>query len=486
MNMLCRMQPLKRTTHTISWLAVLTILFHAERSQAIDIEVASYGNLTPAQRSVVDAKVQIWEAYFPKSPGHIVSLTFNNADLGAVRLAPIPGVEFVRGTEGTTLAQTGGFTEDVIGRPTGASITINNNAAVSWYTGLTGPVPAGQTDLYTVLNHEICHALGFTINNSRFNDHVTENSDGSRTYNDGGNPTATLTPEDEGTHLDPTAHPNDLMNPTIPAGQRRTASPRDRSILEHAIWSDDCRTTNCGGPGVDCDLTFISCFNDTTQKITHTVHNNQLTYNICFVVEGLGMSSNDLEDETSLVNSVDGVATASVVSDVRICCGDNISATPATCDNCNEVICSIAKYWQEDSDKCEARTSFNSTFGTDDGSIAVVCTAERSGDIGDYAITYACTNNGIDEVLVDWSGTPFETALVFPGETISEEVSGIAFIECAFAHLDLDDGSYVGRATAIRPVADIPTVSEWGLMVTVLLLATAGTILYGRRRPATA
>lgn len=104
------------------------------------------------------------------------------------------------------------------GVPTSAKVTINNNSAITWYTGLGAIVPKGEHDLFTVLNHEIAHALGFTISYNSFEGNVSGNEDGTRTYNSGGIPTATLTPPLDGTHTDATAHPNDLMNTGVPKG----------------------------------------------------------------------------------------------------------------------------------------------------------------------------------------------------------------------------------------------------------------------------
>jgi len=42
------------------------------------------------------------------------------------------------------------------------------------------------------------------------------------------------------------------------------------------------------------------------------------------------------------------------------------------------------------------------------------------------------------------------------------------------------------QLTVTPPIPDIPTVSEWGLMVMTLLLLTAGTVVFGRRRRAAA
>lgn len=226
---------------------------------AVDIVPTYNSNITPAQRAVIEAKIALWEARLPhQDPEHVVAIAFTNGDLGATFFLPPPGVEFVRaedggvrGAEGLTLGETSGFSSDADGRPTGATITINNNAAVPWYEGLDPNVPADKYDLYTVVNHELAHALGFTVNNSRFARNVTVNPDPNdpnvpgdpnespRTYNGGGaegEPRGTLTPRANGTHTDPGAHPGDLMNPELPKGTRRTPSQLDTGILLDDVW----------------------------------------------------------------------------------------------------------------------------------------------------------------------------------------------------------------------------------------------------------
>jgi hypothetical protein len=225
---------------------------------AVDIQPTYDPNITPAQKAVIEKKIQLWEARLPhQDPEHVVAITFVNGDLGSVLLIVPPGVEpvwadnGVRGAEGLELASTDGFTNDADGRPTGATVTINNNAAVSWYEGLDPNVPADKYDLYSVMNHELAHALGFTVNNPRFARNVTlvadpndpntppDPNEAPRKYNGGdatGGPGGTLTPKSQGTHTDPDAHPDDLMNPSLPKGTRRTPSPLDTGILLDDVW----------------------------------------------------------------------------------------------------------------------------------------------------------------------------------------------------------------------------------------------------------
>ncbi len=240
------------------WFAPVVIGLGAAGALAVDIQPIYDPNITPAQKAVIEKKIQLWEARLPhQDPEHVVTITFVNGDLGSLFMIVPPDVEpvradgGVRGAEGLELASTSGFTNDADGRPTGATVTINNNAAVSWYEGLDPNVPADKYDLYSVLNHELAHALGFTVNNPRFARNVTLVTDPNdpntppdpttapRKYNGGGaegSPSGTLTPSDTGTHTDPGAHPDDLMNPGIGPGVRRTPSQLDVDILLDDVW----------------------------------------------------------------------------------------------------------------------------------------------------------------------------------------------------------------------------------------------------------
>jgi hypothetical protein len=212
---------------------------------AVDIRPQFDSNVSAAQKAVINKKIELWEKRLPhQNPEHVVTVDFRNADLGSLFLGALPGVEPVRTDSGaltlgeeTTLAQADNFEEDSDGRPTKGRITINSNSAVTWHNGLTEPVPAGRHDLWTVVNHELMHVLGFTVQNSRFRRNVTNLPGGKRKYTgSGGSPTGTLTPSGEGTHLDPGSHSGDLMNPGIPAGKRIKPSPLDIGILKDDVW----------------------------------------------------------------------------------------------------------------------------------------------------------------------------------------------------------------------------------------------------------
>jgi len=213
---------------------------------AVDIQVSNWGNLTDDQKAVVNAKIALWEGRLPafRPPDHIVQLDLNNQYYGLLDyINSTPDAELICITidEGAeTLAVAGNFVHDSNKRPISGSIRFNTNADIVWYYGLNPPVPGSEYDFYTVVNHEMAHVLGFTKICDRFNDNIRANPNGSRDYNPNpelGEPTASLTPESMGTHTDPDVHAGDLMNPTVPSGERRTPSQLDEDIIEHNVWA---------------------------------------------------------------------------------------------------------------------------------------------------------------------------------------------------------------------------------------------------------
>jgi hypothetical protein len=226
---------------------------------AVDIVPVYDANVTPEQRAVIDAKIALWEGRLPhQNPEHVVTISFSNADLGTDFIIFGPDAELIwaqpnlaLGEERLTLASTDNFTNDADGRPTGARIRISSNPGVSWYNGLDPNVPADKTDLWTVINHELMHALGFTVQNPRFARNVTLVADPNdpntppdpntapRKYTGGsaaGAPTAPLTPKGVGTHTDPNSDPNSVMNPEVPKGVRKRPTQNDIDILLDDVW----------------------------------------------------------------------------------------------------------------------------------------------------------------------------------------------------------------------------------------------------------
>lgn len=202
-----------------------------------------YPTLTQDQKDLVDAVIAKWLEKLNDKPGN-VTITISFEDLSG-RFQAMPDAEFawpldpLHRTSGP-LGLADNFVEDPTTRkPLSARVRINSKFV--WWEGIdlppggAWPDPAAY-DLYTIMKHEIGHAIGFTTAYSKFAAHVTENKDGSRTYNAGGSPTATLTPAADGTHTDPTAHPGDIMNPTFAPNARVDGKTVAASLLLHSVW----------------------------------------------------------------------------------------------------------------------------------------------------------------------------------------------------------------------------------------------------------
>jgi hypothetical protein len=208
-------------------------------SSGMDIVPNYDPNITQAQRDILNQKIALWEERL--CCDIVLNIDFSNEDLGGLLLIlpqAAPGEELAIGIlpsgEWLPLGVADQFEEDAQGRPTHTRIRFNSNSAVNWHYG-GEPVPNDAYDFWTVANHEIVHACGFTVNYSLFAACVGDpNPDGTRPFNCDG-VTATLTPEDQGTHLDPDTHPGDLMNPTLNQGERRTPSQLVIDMLR-CIW----------------------------------------------------------------------------------------------------------------------------------------------------------------------------------------------------------------------------------------------------------
>ncbi|WP_157260003.1 Ig-like domain-containing protein [Chamaesiphon minutus] len=131
---------------------------------------------------------------------------------------------------------------DQLGRPNKATISFDNDAnGVGWFidttpgdnsefTGIdtyfqaTPDSPAsGKYDLLTAILHEMGHTLGIINGYSEFDKHINNGIFTTNTF------TATLTPD--GSHLDSTLYPYDLMNTSLKPGVRKLPSTLDLAIL---------------------------------------------------------------------------------------------------------------------------------------------------------------------------------------------------------------------------------------------------------------
>jgi hypothetical protein len=137
---------------------------------------------------------------------------------------------------------------DKLGRPNTATISIDDDAnGIGWYIdqtpgdnsefssqltntayqAVTGEA-VGKYDLLTAILHEMGHTLGIINGYSQFDKYIK------------GNNSPTLTPD--GSHLDSTLYPYDLMNTSLKPGIRKLPSALDLAIL-NAIWSNTSPTS---------------------------------------------------------------------------------------------------------------------------------------------------------------------------------------------------------------------------------------------------
>jgi Ca2+-binding RTX toxin-like protein len=204
---------------------------------------------TAAERVVVDQALRYWDSLIADfdnvstNAPHTFHVTLTGGSTSGLDLG------------GSRPGTTDNHTANAAGLPSSARIRIDADAGGSpagWYidpvpgdnaefTSLATRFaadggPAGQ-DLYTTLLRELAHALGFAVEYTRFAGRVTNDPPpaATRTYTGASGLKATLGPAADGTYLDPTAHPHDLLNANQPSRTRHLPSDLDVRLLADAF-----------------------------------------------------------------------------------------------------------------------------------------------------------------------------------------------------------------------------------------------------------
>lgn len=168
-------------------------------------------------QEILNAAIDTWQATGLLSDRLVIDLEvrdFNSQALGS-----------------TAILETDGH-----GNATTALVSIDDDASgCGWYIGMEAPSAQAGFDLYSVLLHEIGHAVGFSDALSGFEENRSQLTAA------GVDVVMTL----DGHHLDSDIHVDDLMNPVLSPGERRNISDLDLLLLgtfatnpHHQVFAD--------------------------------------------------------------------------------------------------------------------------------------------------------------------------------------------------------------------------------------------------------
>lgn len=128
--------------------------------------IVTYSGFTPEAQAAFQYAVDIWSNILVSSVPIRIQANWVQQDRGVLGSAGpttirvgSDGAQKANGIYAIALAEK--IARRQLNNPGDADISADFNKNNNWYYGLDGITPAGQTDLVSVVLHEICHGLGF-------------------------------------------------------------------------------------------------------------------------------------------------------------------------------------------------------------------------------------------------------------------------------------------------------------------------------------
>lgn len=128
--------------------------------------IVTYSGFTPEAQAAFQYAVDIWSSLLVSSVPIRIQANWVQQDRGVLGSAGPTTIQV--GSDGTqkangiyAIALAEKIARRQLNNPGDADIEADFNKNNNWYYGTDGNPPAGQTDLVSVVLHEICHGLGF-------------------------------------------------------------------------------------------------------------------------------------------------------------------------------------------------------------------------------------------------------------------------------------------------------------------------------------
>jgi hypothetical protein len=128
--------------------------------------IVSYSGFTPEAQKAFQYAVDIWSSILVSSVPIRIQANWVQQDRGVLGSAGpteirvgSDGVQKANGIYAIALAEK--IARRQLNNPDSADISASFNRNNNWYYGIDANPPSGQTDLVSVVLHEICHGLGF-------------------------------------------------------------------------------------------------------------------------------------------------------------------------------------------------------------------------------------------------------------------------------------------------------------------------------------